>query len=73
MPRGNDVAHHQLVQRVQHNVVEVGWAVFFHPGRGFVDGCIGCSWCVCDRGGRVHSNVFVGFVGVVGVVGWVSI
>ena len=30
----DDVAHHELVQRVQHNVVKVRRTVFFNPGGG---------------------------------------
>jgi hypothetical protein len=30
----DDIAHHELVQRVQHNVVKVGWTIFFNPGSG---------------------------------------
>ena len=33
MPRGNDVAHHQLIQWVQHNFVETSWTIFLHPRR----------------------------------------
>ena len=43
VPRCNDVAHHELVQRVQHNVVEIRWTIFFNPW----GGC-----CTCG-----HSNV----------------
>jgi len=41
MPGGDDVAQHELVERVQHNVIKVGRPVFFHPRRGIV--CIGCT------------------------------
>ena len=31
MPSFDDVAHHELVQRVQHNVVKIRWPIFFNP------------------------------------------
>ena len=38
MPGCDDVAQHELVEGVQHNVVKIQRAVFFHPGGG-----IGCG------------------------------
>ena len=34
VPRCNDVAHDEFVQRVKHNVVKFGWTIFFNPRGG---------------------------------------
>jgi len=28
----NDIAQHEFIERVKHNVIKMGWTIFFHPG-----------------------------------------
>ena len=60
VPRRNDVAHHELVQRVQHNVVEIRWTIFFNPRCG--TGCAG-------RAGRIGCAGRAGCAGRIGCAG----